>query len=298
MVKYCDGTSFTSNREDPVVINGTRLHFRGRAILVAVFDTLVRKFGLQDASALVVTGGSAGGIAVFTNIDFIARELLPSYSLSLSVVGSPDAGFFLDAPDATGQHVWWKRWRAADALWGSTAAGNTNKDCLAHYPPTEAWKCLMAPYLAPFIHTPLFVSNSDIDMWSVEYILGVKCLGWGRPWPPVNCTSADVAAIQRWRDEFHAELPQLRRRGNGYFVDTCIVHEQTLYDCNATVVPNCAVWGKYKASPSKLTLQRAFHDWYVDVQRTEHFVVDASTFPGGNPSCESLSLPASIDVAI
>ena len=47
-VKYCDGSSFTGERDSTVDIRGKPLHFRGRANLVSVLETLLQDntFGL------------------------------------------------------------------------------------------------------------------------------------------------------------------------------------------------------------------------------------------------------------
>jgi hypothetical protein len=42
----------------------------------------------------LVSGGSAGGLTVFLGLDFIAARFPPA----ARVVGAPDAGFFIDAP--------------------------------------------------------------------------------------------------------------------------------------------------------------------------------------------------------
>ena len=36
-VLYCDGSSYTSYREDPIDVNGQKIWFRGRNNLLAIF---------------------------------------------------------------------------------------------------------------------------------------------------------------------------------------------------------------------------------------------------------------------
>jgi hypothetical protein len=83
-VNYCDGASFAGNVSEPVIVNGTKLYFRGRYILDAVFDSMLGAAGLSDASELILKGGSAGGLAVYLHIDHV-RELMPE----TVQVGSP-----------------------------------------------------------------------------------------------------------------------------------------------------------------------------------------------------------------
>ena len=137
-----------------------------------------------------------------------------------------------------------KHWAAADSLWGSTKFGGASAACLAEYSSAEAWNCLLAQNALPHVATPLFVLNSDIDMWSVQFILGVKCGGWPpAPWPPTNCSASDVQAVTKWRDEFRqafVSAVQQANQWNGAFVDSCIVHEQNVDYCSSQGVGNCA----------------------------------------------------------
>ena len=66
-------------------------------ILSSVFRDLLR-FGIGEATNVVVAGCSAGGLSVFLNIDSIAR-LLP---VSARVRGVADAGYFIDMVDQSG----------------------------------------------------------------------------------------------------------------------------------------------------------------------------------------------------
>jgi hypothetical protein len=76
-VKYCDGSSFTGEREEQINVRGRDLWFRGRSNLVAVIDTLFSKseYGLDNATEVIMTGSSAGGLAVYMNLDFVSEYL-------------------------------------------------------------------------------------------------------------------------------------------------------------------------------------------------------------------------------
>merc|ERR1711865_1073070 len=110
--------------------------------------------GMSKATELILSGGSAGGLAVFYNLDHLATMV----SKTVRLTGFPDAGFFLDgANHNSGIHDYRNNFLGADPVWNITGSGGTNLDCLAAYKPSgEEWKCLMAPYIAPFIKTPIF----------------------------------------------------------------------------------------------------------------------------------------------
>ena len=73
---YCDGAYFAGNNRSRVTApDGTRLHFAGKAILDAALHELSEKHGLRDATDVVVGGCSAGGIATYAHLDYVAARL-------------------------------------------------------------------------------------------------------------------------------------------------------------------------------------------------------------------------------
>lgn len=50
-----------------------------------------------QTDTFVVTGGSAGGLAVFTWLDTI-RDMIHDQNPRVKVLGLPDSGFFIDYP--------------------------------------------------------------------------------------------------------------------------------------------------------------------------------------------------------
>ena len=92
-----DGASFTGNRVDPVPVPGTSksVHYRGARNLDATLDELFAHHGLKNATQVIVTGGSAGGLSTFLHLDHVA-ERVRVYAPLAKVVGKPVCGFFLD----------------------------------------------------------------------------------------------------------------------------------------------------------------------------------------------------------
>ena len=98
-IMYCDGSSFTSHREHPLIVNQTKVYLRGRAILSAVLEDLLSNMGLAEAETLALSGTSSGGMAVFYHAEHV-RQQLPA---ATRLVAVPDAGFFPDVDCAPGQ---------------------------------------------------------------------------------------------------------------------------------------------------------------------------------------------------
>lgn len=68
---YCDGSLHQGYAAEPVAYKGTSIYFRGAAITRSHFDWIDRNYGLKRATKIIVTGGSAGGIAVSLWSNFV-----------------------------------------------------------------------------------------------------------------------------------------------------------------------------------------------------------------------------------
>ena len=95
---YCDGASFGGGRTDPIEISTragkpAQMWLRGRNNFDAVISYFLSNssLGMSKATEVILSGGSAGGLAVFYNLDHLAT-LLPK---TTRLVGFPDAGFFI-----------------------------------------------------------------------------------------------------------------------------------------------------------------------------------------------------------
>jgi hypothetical protein len=122
-LNYCDGASFSG---DAVFVDGgMTLYSRGHAILNAILNDLlgVNATGdgralpaldassvapptglLANASDVVITGCSAGGLSTYLHADYVAGVLRRALPSSLGrVVAMADAGFFINSPTMFGE---------------------------------------------------------------------------------------------------------------------------------------------------------------------------------------------------
>ena len=284
--KYCDGSSMSGARVGVSNASGMPLHYRGRANLDAVLDTLAlqgsggaragRGGGTGAATEVVLTGGSAGGLAVILHLDHVASRM----PTGARVVGLPDAGYFADLPNTAGAHVYRGFFQAADPVWNTTAGGGTHAACLASTPPEQKWQCLMAQYVAAKTATPMFVMNAAIDVYQVQNVLQVGCV-------PAQCSAEQFAQMEKYRVDFVASAlaPALANPANGAWVDSCIMHEQNVYYCSGGKpgrnAYNCQGWQEEKVNG--LTPQQAFLRWYTGGIGS-HFTIDSASWPS-NPTC-------------
>ena len=120
---YCDGASFGGARATPIAVHkkdGTpaQMWLRGRAIFDGVVSYLLDAHSMSGAREVILSGGSAGGLAVLYNLDHLAT-LLPT---GVRLTGFPDAGFFLDAPSTKGSYDYRALFQGADPVWNVTGA--------------------------------------------------------------------------------------------------------------------------------------------------------------------------------
>lgn len=52
----------------------------------------------------------------------------------------------------------------------------SDSDCEAYFDGDKKWMCFMAPYVAVFIQTPVFMLNSFYDTWQLSNILNLTCM--------------------------------------------------------------------------------------------------------------------------
>ncbi len=112
------------------------------------------------------------------------------------------------------------------------AAASLSPACLQHFG-SEAWRCIMAPYAAPFVTTPWFSLQSRFDHWQLSEELFMPCMqaqSYGPPFKPSTCTPAEVANIHSYGPRFMEQFRPLitaPASKNGAFLDACIIHGST-----------------------------------------------------------------------
>jgi len=233
-VRYCDGAYVSGHRAEPVVLNGTgiQLYYRGQDIFEAVLQDLTSRHHLAEASDVVFSGCSSGGISTFAHLDALAARL-PGKA---RVVGFADSGFYLDLPIFTPLK------RFVVAAEGQNATGLLDPKCLAKNPGAEE-RCLIGAVIATYLTTPLFAwqSRYDTDQQSCE--MSKECAG------TPSCLEAYGANLT---SELHRAL--LTNPKHGAFLDSCSRH------CQAPALPH--------DDASGLTPTKAFARWYKGGKRS------------------------------
>ena len=251
---YCDGSSQTSDVAEPVEYNGTKLHFRGRALLDAHLYELERLYQFQStATEVIISGTSAGGLSTWLHSSYI-KSLLKTPGASL--VAMPDAGFWWDhtAYDNPTFHPWLSMIEAAivPIVWNSTLRGAPGK-CLSTLAPQGlASHCYTLPYLYAFLDdVPIFVLQSMYDTANLGFCFNLNCnLVSG------GCSPAQTAAIQEFHLEMMGNITAAQAQygdRDGHFLTSCFQHEES-----------CRAFDWYGVTIQEQTMNNTFYAWYTE----------------------------------
>ncbi|KAJ7335959.1 hypothetical protein OS493_013322 [Desmophyllum pertusum] len=254
-VPYCDGASYTGNREKPLKVKNKLLYFRGRRILDAILDELLRR-GIDNASEIILSGASAGALSAIIHADYIRTRFRRATNASFRVLA--DAGFFVDAPAFNYYEIVRSVFRQMSSLHNSSTS--LNHACLHAQEREQEWRCFFPQYSLPFVASPVFLVNSLYDEWQIAYLSNIRCV--------LNiktCSSTELRHIMKFGEKtFHA-LRSVFDSSNetAVFADSCLVHTQ----CNTN-----ALWTKIQVK--NVTIAQAFANWYrggdEDRFRTEY----------------------------
>lgn len=245
-MRYCDGASFSGDTEGQAE-DGTILHYRGLRIYEAVINELMDK-GLADAEQAVLTGCSAGGLAALLHCnDFSAQ-----FPQEVSVKCIPDAGFFLDVKDISGESSFWSFYDEVVHL--QNVRKVLPKNCLAHKEPTE---CFFPAELIKSIRTPTFILNSGYDSWQIQNVLvpSAPDESWSNCKDNIhNCNTTQIEILDGFRNTMVDALKVARDTEDwGLFIDSCFTHCQTLSDTSWNSATSPRLGNK--------TISEAVGDW-------------------------------------
>ena len=228
---YGDGASRSGDVTAPVAVPGNpsqQMWFRGKKSFDAGLDLLL-SLGMNEASLIVFTGGSAGGLTVFLHIDHVT-ERMASEAPNARVVGNPVCGFFLDSGNdgyAPANVTYTLQMMYVFNM--QNAASSLSQDCQAKY----GSLCIMAPYAAQFVTSPWFAFQSRFDHWQLSEELFMPCMqaqAYGPPFSPTKCNQTDATNIEQYGPRFMSQFRPFitaPNSKNGAFLDACIIHGST-----------------------------------------------------------------------
>lgn len=216
-VPYCDGASFSGDVDEPVNFQGMDLHFKGYKILQAVYSHLLAYRDLDKASDVIISGSSAGGLAVFLHLDKIA-DMIRKGGSKAKIVGVPDAGFFLDVPALnSGYQMMLFQGQNLSGIYDfQNTRGSLNSQCLSENSDAP-YKCMLPQYFIKYIKTPFFLTQSFTDAWQFDNVFRLRCSESG-------CNKREIDYLQHIRGTFEHLITHNVRAPNGYWVTKCGEH--------------------------------------------------------------------------
>lgn len=261
---YCDGSSFSGNRSDPVEVEGSLLYFRGFRILDSTISELLSDTNLKEARHVAFSGTSAGGLAVMLHADYV-RSRLPRKVHFRSLA---DSGFFLDTSSRKNkrQKKFRKTMQSVFKLHDCT--DGVPQNCVHKKSGKDLWKCIFPQYFLPFVKSRLFIVNSLYDSWQLSHIWEIPCAS-----NPYSCSKKDVKLIKKFRQKtLKAMKPVFASSNIGLYVDSCIDHGQVIFN---------AQWNSIKVQHKSIA--SSFAKWFHKPTKTEFFI-DEDDYPA-NPTC-------------
>eukprot|EP01084_Bolivina_argentea_P194448 333627_1 len=166
ILRYCDGSSYSSDLSEPIIItnnNGKqiKLYHRGYQILQSFIKHLYYNKGLNMSTDIIIAGESAGGLSVYLHIDNI-NNLIHHFDKTnniqhdFKIVGLIDSGIFPE----TGTYTHAMKW-IYNTL---NISASINEDCIK----MEGYKCMYGLNIIKYIQIPLFIVGSVMDRWQID----------------------------------------------------------------------------------------------------------------------------------
>ena len=198
-IEYCssDGWTGAAAAQNVDASNVHHWAFQGRAIIAAVIDEL-STYGLAAGDEVLLTGGSAGGVGVYNNVDDV-RALLPA---SIRLVALADAGFILDYPaldpDTMQESTDAPTLIEAGAIEAAGVwSGHGNTRCeAAATTDTERAACRGGAAMlgGSYVQTPMLVRQSQLDHVQLDRLI------------PADLVSQHGGAVDAYRGRFAARM--------------------------------------------------------------------------------------------
>ncbi|BBN06557.1 hypothetical protein Mp_3g22170 [Marchantia polymorpha subsp. ruderalis] len=273
-IRYCDGSSFVGDRDEPVVVSkNLTIYLRGQRVWDAIMEDLM-DIGMAKAEKALLIGCSAGGLTAILHCDSF-KALFPGNSV---VKCMADAGFFLDTPDVSGGLTSLELFRGVALTHNVMPA--LDKRCTSSRPASSAWDCFFAQNALPYVNTPLYILQSDLDIYQIGNLVAPKSADPTGTWTRCtqdlgSCSSKQLGVLEEFRIRMVRALEAADSAVRGEFVISCYAH------CMAT---DTARWNGHQTFLiNGKTIAQSVGDWY-NARNVNDFVLVDGPYPS-NPTC-------------
>jgi hypothetical protein len=249
---YCDGASFSGNRRDPIVVRGKELFFRGHLVLEHLMKNLLQQTDVGNASQVMLSGCSAGGVATILYADYIKSFFGENKNLDFKSVSF--SGFFPDAPSyENGLDVLSTLVRDVYAM--QNVSSSLSPQCMEDQE-RDPHLCFMSQYSYLYVKSPIYLVNSVYDAWTVENIYNITAKRWEEATDEGSRASMVEYLNERANVTYDliTRAPTWSQKSNGGFLSTCLTH------CGGC----CSDQGWDKTLVDGKTLRDSLRDWFFE----------------------------------
>lgn len=200
------------------------LYFSGHLILKATLDALDVSAKLRDATDIVVSGASAGGIGVWMNVDYIAKRYPKARVTALTVAGHYFYATYYNGPNYTNPGSMADFREAAFDNSFNLYKAFVDEDCEAAYVAKgkSPGACMLSNNSFPFISADSFVVQSQTDCTVLE---GHDCFPG-----TYKYEAPEQEFMQQWHANMTQALAPLMKTNvkgsprHGVFAAACYIH--------------------------------------------------------------------------
>jgi len=248
-VRYCDGSSFFSDRT--YEINGTKVYMYGKNNLFGVLNYLKYNYNFTNADSVILSGFSAGSFSTMIYANYI--ESLTTKKNNTFIIS--DSGFFYDL-DEKKLKVNKLVQKAYEYSTNHTEIVNLfNYYCDKEYIEKEPWKCLSGEYFLYNVKVPILSFQNVYDAWITRVINGNDC--WFNKNYIKNCSNEQLDKIYREGNLLIEKIHKYKRYDHiTLFYYRKIGHMLTYYNW---------IWDDKNFAIDGLTINDIIKLWYETV---------------------------------
>jgi len=259
-IPYCSGDTHTGTQMTPDLLG---YYFAGHLSFAAILIHLKATTHINNSVTMLLSGGSAGGIGVFNNIDYLSAQFP-----NTKVKAAPQAGYFF--PNNVVLYEEWILGRsdpfppfAAEYL-ATIFTSYVDESC-AKANPSFPKMCWDAGFVYEYIETPLFLVNNLYDQSQLDF------LGYYPELPESD------EYLAYYGNTLYTSVTNTTRPQDGYFLPSCYDHTGDLCMASTTTIRG-------------ITYAQALADWFFEKNELSHTLVDECWAPNKgpcNPVCPS-----------
>ncbi len=269
LILYCDGSLHHGYLEEPILHNKTNLYFRGSQNTLSVLEYAKKNLGLLNASEVILTGTSGGGLAALYWTTYLQNYY---FKPDVKLFAFLDAGLFIDTYNEFAGCNLFRYYIQKLANLTNMTNSEVFKNCdfKKENNSDEFWKCLMPQYMYHSINIPVFIMNDQNDYSQLTSLNSLSCIAEGGAY---SCNKTEKKIIARIREYFLDVIYDIihEKPQWGIWARTCFEH---------TLAGTWAWYGNYTAFNAEMltsrNLREALAHWYNGGELTktnyEHYI--------------------------